>query len=462
MTQRTPNLELPAAKRSGSTVSARLIVLQLVLIVVLILSLFISRDQGAPGPVLTGEPIEPARVKEIAVRLENLNLHKQAADTWEEYLKLAVADRFESGRYRVRIGKLRQQQGDYASALNHYLHAEVLLDETDTKLQREIDMNVRECLRRRGQYAELAREIAARAADDPDASAEQGQQVVAQIGPQKITVSDFDRMLADEIELLVKSQVGMSPEQEDELRKRLFERFSEPSAKAQQLQQMVTSRVLADEARRRGLQESADFRAQLVAMADSLLASQLMLDEVSQRATVTDADVQRYFETNKDRYQLPASTSIAHIQCDTQAEAAEVMALLDEGESFGDLAKRKSRDLSTQESGGVLRQPVMQGAGHPIFGSDPALVERITNAQPDTVLSEPIQTDRGWHVVKVIAHQEAETPPLDEVRDRVRRDTMEARRREVTDQYLSQILQDAQVRFYPEVLRQGDTKASAQ
>ena len=454
-----PNLEVPQRERqpkSRGGASGFLIVLQLVLVVLVILSFFVSPGRSSKwtlsGGVSGGALPAPERQKALAAKLENMNLTEQAADAWETYLAMVDPEPFEAGNIRFRIGKLRQASEEYGAAIAQYYLAEELLHGSSDDLSHEIDLRVTECLRRLGQYADLAREVAARASETDGQAVLEGQQVVAEIGEEKVTLVDFDRLLTNEIELAVKSRLGLTPEEEDALRKRAHEQFGDPQMRAQQLHQIIASRVLADEARKQGLHESKEFRDRLVAVADGILASTLLFEEVNKRATVTDADVERFYAANADTYAEPPASFIAHILCRDEQHARDLIERINQGGSFDKMVKSESLDTTTREKLGILTAPVLEENDFvPGIGADAELRDRIRQAEAGKILDRPVESDRGWHVIKVLSHRERVERPLEEIKAEVQRDTLAARRREVTDQYMAELFDQAGVKLYPQV-----------
>jgi len=454
---KAPKLELPPgepAPRPRSGLSGFVFVLLLILLVVNVMSFFVSPGTSNMGTLLTtpGAVLSVEQIKEVAVELENKNISTQAADYYEEYLSVAQLSAQEVGNIRYRIGKNRQDAGDYAAAFAQYVVAEKLLEGKNSELVEEIGRRRRECLRQMGRYAELAREIAERARGADQTADLEGQQVVAEIGSEKITVADFERMMASEIELFVKWQVGLSPEDEDAVRRRAEAQFADPQMRMQQLQQIIATRVLADEARVRRIHETEGFRDRLAAVGDGILKSTLLHQEVGKRSTVTHADIQRFYEANKDRYEQPAATFIAHILCRGTSHARDVIRRISQGERFEDIAQAESLDTSTRGAMGTLTVPVSaEGEFVPLFGANPQLHAAIRGAEAGAILPHPYQSVQGWHVVKVVSHRERIEQPLDEIIDQVRRDTRATREREVTEQYMAELFEKHGVKLYPGV-----------
>ena len=71
---------------------------------------------------------------------------------------------------------------------------------------------------------------------------------------------------------------------------------------------------------------------------------------------------------------------------------------------------------------------------------------------PGTLAPEPVQSTRGWHVVKVVSRREALTRSLDEVRDDIRERLLKGKRSEHFDEYLAELKQRHPVALYDERL----------
>lgn len=457
----TPKLELPqrAAPARARGGGAGVMVLLLLVAGLQVWSLVRGGGTEEGAGVAAGP--ERATDREVALKLEDRNLPEAAVAAWERYLASASPAAADEGAIRYRMGKLLQQAHRYEEAAGTFYLAEALLGEGAGDLKRQITVRVRECLQKLGQYSDLSREMAARADVSGEGDSLQSRQVVAQIGEEKITVSDFDRMLTEQIDQAIALQVGIGEAEADRIRRQAHSRFADPKAKAEQLQQLVASRVLADEARQRGLEHSDSFRRQLAEFADRMLATSLLREEVGKRGTVTPADVDRFYEANKDRYTDPAEARIAHILVATEGEAREVLDAARSGTDFAELARAHSLDAGTKDDGGVIAQPVVEGGeGVPGIGRQASLHAAILSAPEGTLLAEPFESDAGWHLVKVIERRERREHSLEDVRDRVERDVAAARRSEVTDQYLRELFEARGVKFYPKAFVSGEDGAA--
>jgi len=128
----------------------------------------------------------------------------------------------------------------------------------------------------------------------------------------------------------------------------------------------------------------------------------------------TDDELLSYFESNIARYDVEEQVRASHVLVENEATALEVREQLLAGEDFGELASRYSTDEATKDDGGDLD---WFGRGRMV----PAFEEAAFALDIDEI-SEPVETEFGWHIIKVTDRREAHTPTLDEVKDEVRDD----------------------------------------
>lgn len=462
-TMSSPNLQLPQRPRSASRAGGGGWAIGFLLLLVLALQVWsLTRRPASPSPSSADSSGDPDVTKQVAMKLEDRNLPEAAAATWEAYLAGVHLPAADEAALWFRVGKLRQNAKRYQDAIGHYYRAEHLLGAESGDLGRQITLNVRECLQKLGQFSDLKRETAERAGAGSGEASLQGRQIVAEIGEEKISVADFDRMLTEHIDQAVAAQAGVAEDHAEELRRQAHARFSDAAARQEQLQQMVASRVLADEARQRKLEESPLFRRQLADVADRLLASQLIVEEIGRRATVTPEDVERYYEANKKLYQIPGEITLGQIVCESEESAKTTIAELQDGADFADLAKQRSRDPATKDKRGVLSQTILDDTPYvPGFGKNAELHAAILAAAKDAVLVVPYKSDAGWHVLKIVERKDRRQKPLDEVKDDVMSDTRDARRTEVTQQYIQELFTAKGVKFHPAAFNIGAPQSAA-
>ncbi len=102
------------------------------------------------------------------------------------------------------------------------------------------------------------------------------------------------------------------------------------------------------------------------------------------------------------------------------------------GESFSALVKKYSDDIDTKGKGGLLGEVYIDQL-HPLFKDAVKDLE-------EGGISEPVKTEFGFHIFKVLAKPEPKTPELDEIKDLVKEFIIQKRTKEKTDELLERIL----------------------
>jgi PPIC-type PPIASE domain len=158
----------------------------------------------------------------------------------------------------------------------------------------------------------------------------------------------------------------------------------------------------------------SDYRDRLIDdLANRVAFSNSLGDQLPQPAEVTDADVEAFYEQNKDQiYQRCVKHILISTEnrsdADAQQLAEQVRSQLVAGADFAQLASDNSDDPGSADQGGDLGcQP--RGAYVPEF--DDAVWSQEVGA-----ISEPVQTDFGFHIIVVTETQE---PTIDDVRDQI-------------------------------------------
>lgn len=127
---------------------------------------------------------------------------------------------------------------------------------------------------------------------------------------------------------------------------------------------------------------------------------------------ITEEQIQTYFDENKDSFGQSEQVEASHILTATKEEAEEVEGKLADGGDFAELAKEYSSDTASAENGGEL------GA----FGSGemaPEFEETAFAMAVDDV-SKPVETEFGFHIIKVTGKTEAAEATLENSKEEIK------------------------------------------
>lgn len=120
----------------------------------------------------------------------------------------------------------------------------------------------------------------------------------------------------------------------------------------------------------------------------------------------TEDDFKKYFDDNQSTFATVKQVRASHILVETKDEADAIVADLKAGKDFAALATEKSLDTGSAVSGGDLG---FFGEGQMV----PEFEEAAFGMAKDEV-SDPVQSDYGYHIIKVTDVKEATNPTYDE------------------------------------------------
>jgi parvulin-like peptidyl-prolyl isomerase len=144
------------------------------------------------------------------------------------------------------------------------------------------------------------------------------------------------------------------------------------------------------------------------------LLGEAVFARLSEQASVSDEEIERYYRNHRKGYDRPAARQVRHILVATRAQADAIERKLKAGADFGALARRYSIDSETAASGGVLPGGAVRGETLPEF--EAAAFSLHTNE-----ISPPVRTQQGWHIIQATSDvTPGRTTPLSEVRSTIR------------------------------------------
>jgi peptidyl-prolyl cis-trans isomerase C len=183
-----------------------------------------------------------------------------------------------------------------------------------------------------------------------------------------------------------------------------------PQLRQQVKDQLIQREVFMQEVAKRGLAEKPDVKMQLELQRQNELIRALMRDEMA-KSPITDDQVKAAYEEQK-KATGTREFKVRHILVETEAEAKDIAAQLKKGAKWEELAK-KSKDPGSAQRGGELD---WAGAGAYVKPFSDAMVKLDKGQMTDA----PVQSQFGWHVIKVDDVRDAQFPPLDQVAPQIR------------------------------------------
>ncbi len=204
-----------------------------------------------------------------------------------------------------------------------------------------------------------------------------------------------------------------------------------PEQKNQVLDELISMQLLAAQADKDGLEKDPDTAAQL-----QVLRMRVMADAESQKflkgQEPTDAELHAEYDSaiagmDKNEYHA------RHILVADQDQANQIIKKLKGGAKFEDLAKTQSIDGS-KTNGGDLGWFTLARMVKP-FG------DAVKGLKKGEYTQQPVQTQFGWHVIKLEDTRDVTPPPFDQVKAQLTNAVI----RKKLQTYVDQLKKDAKI-----------------
>ena len=183
-----------------------------------------------------------------------------------------------------------------------------------------------------------------------------------------------------------------------------------PEMQSQLKDEVIAREIFLQEAQKRGLDASDDFKVQMELARQTLLIRELFAD-FQKTNPITDQEIQaeydKFVATNGGK-----EYRARHILVDKEDEAKAVIASLKKGGKFDEIAKKQSKDPGSGPKGGDLD---WANAGSYVPEFSAALV-KLKKGQTTDV---PVKTQFGWHVIKLEDVRDAQLPKMEDVKPQI-------------------------------------------
>lgn len=173
--------------------------------------------------------------------------------------------------------------------------------------------------------------------------------------------------------------------------------------------ELVEQEILKQEALKKGLQNTKEVKTRIQLMNQQILIGALQKDFLTNNKP-TEAELKKTYD---DLIKVMSGTEyqVSHILVKTEDEAKAVIAKLDKGEKFAELAKTTSQDASAQQGGSLGW--ATPGVFVPEFGAEMGKLKKGEYSKT------PLKTQFGYHIVMVQDAREATPPKFEEVKEQL-------------------------------------------
>lgn len=131
----------------------------------------------------------------------------------------------------------------------------------------------------------------------------------------------------------------------------------------------------------------------------------------SVKDSVSDAEAKKFYDSQVGSAKVEEEVRARHILVDSKEKARELFEKVAYGTDFAELAKQNSKDPGSKDQGGDL--------GYFSRGQMVPQFEEAAFKLQKGEVSQPFETQFGWHILKVDDRRAGQVAPFDAVKDRI-------------------------------------------
>lgn len=186
--------------------------------------------------------------------------------------------------------------------------------------------------------------------------------------------------------------------------------FESEMGRKQLLEQVIATELLSKLAEEKNVNETQEYKEKIQEIGKQL-ATEIVVNEILSQATVSDEDAKKYYDENSEQFNKGETVVAKHILVDSKEKCDEIKNEIASGAISFEEAAVQNSSCPSKENGGNLGE----------FGRG-MMVPEFENAAFELEigeLSDAVQTQFGYHLIKVEAKKEAETLDFESVKPQV-------------------------------------------
>ncbi|MBO7761817.1 MAG: peptidylprolyl isomerase [Clostridia bacterium] len=190
------------------------------------------------------------------------------------------------------------------------------------------------------------------------------------------------------------------------------EQYNTPEGRRALTEELVAQKLFLLDAQKNLLEAEKAFQEQLKRAKEQLL-TEYAIRKTIERADVKEEEIQAFYNENLDKFTQGETVNASHILVETEEEAAKIAADIKAGTLTFEEAAAKYSSCPSKDAGGNLGE-FGRGQMVPEF-------EEAAFALEVGVVSEPVKTQFGFHIIRTNAKGEAKPISYNEARESIQR-----------------------------------------
>jgi peptidyl-prolyl cis-trans isomerase C len=205
-----------------------------------------------------------------------------------------------------------------------------------------------------------------------------------------------------------------------------------------------------EEALKKSKKSTASYRAEIK---QGLAIDHFVKSKFTEKTSVSDAEAKKYYSDNPSYFQQPAQVRISHIMIGVASSAdqtkkdeakkkiEQVLKRLKAGEDFAAVAKETSEDANSKNNGGDLN----------FFskGQLPQAIETAAFALKTGEISDVVNSDSGYHILKVTDKKDSTKIGYEEVKNDIISSLKNSKVSSAVNKYITVLKNKSTIMTYP-------------
>jgi peptidyl-prolyl cis-trans isomerase C len=258
--------------------------------------------------------------------------------------------------------------------------------------------------------------------------------VLVTIDKEKITMEEFNKEL-DKIPMNMKMAVATE------------------SGKKSYLDRLIMKKLLLIEANKDKIENEKEFQTRLIDIKEQLLIESLLKKKISSDSQLSDEELKKYYDANKNKFKKGEEINTRHILLKTVEEAKQIKEKLQNGEDFVELAKKYSIDPNAKTTGGEL-------GFHPKGAIFPEYEEAAFKLTKVGQVSGIVKTQYGYHIIRLEGTKPPAFVSFDEVKDFIKQQLVQEKQKELVEKYIGDLKKNAKITIDENLLKEDKPVAS--
>ena len=186
--------------------------------------------------------------------------------------------------------------------------------------------------------------------------------------------------------------------------------FSSDMGKKQLLEQLIAFELFYNLGKEIGLDKTEEYSNEVEKIKKEML-TQMSISKTLSEVTITDDEAKAYYDENNDAFAEPETATAKHILVEGEEAAKKIREDITSGAISFEEAAEKYSTCPSKEQGGNLGS-FSRGMMVPEF-------EEASFTLPIGEVSEPVQTQFGYHIIKVTDRTEKNIKAFEDVKEDV-------------------------------------------